>query len=421
MTADPKELLTALLLAGSLGALIGLERQVRHRSENEPAPVAGVRTFAFFGLIGCICAILTEVVPWLFLAGFLVIAAQLVAAYLVVARNTGDVGLTTETAGLLAYLNGGMVWWQHIQIAVALTIAIVVLLALKSYFQRLSEKFSEMDVHAALQFAVLSGIILPVVPDRTMGPYDAFNPREAWLMVVLVSGIGFAGYVAVRIWGTSKGIVLTGLLGGFSSSTATTIALSRRSRETLDLSPALAVAVIMACTVMFFRLFLAISVVHTPLTHNLWWPFGLMILPGLILSIFLYRQSTAGPPPPLELRNPLGLRTAFKFAFLYSVIVVASKAALETLPSSAIYGISFVSGLTDVDAISLSVARLAAQGRMENHMATQAILIAVVSNTLLKIVLANLLGSTALFRRVGLALATVVIAGIFLVLTLPAN
>ncbi|MBI2191210.1 MAG: MgtC/SapB family protein [Planctomycetes bacterium] len=418
---EPSELLRAFLIAGCLGGLVGLERQVRHQSPEESPPVAGVRTFALLGLLGCLCAALSGMAPWLFIAGFLVISVQFMVSYVVVSKMTGDTGLTTETAGMLTFLTGGLVWWNQVQAAIALTIGVVVLLALKNYFKRLPERFTELDVHATLQFAVLSGIILPVVPDRPMGPFEAFNPREAWLMVVLVSGVGFAGYLAMRIWGASRGIVLTGLLGGFSSSTATTIAMSRRSREAPELSPALAVAVVLACTIMIPRLLLTVSVVNAPLSRHLWWPLALMMLPNLAFSFFLYRQSVSAPAPPLELRNPLGLRTAFKFALLYSVIVGVSKAALETMPPSAIYGISVLSGLTDVDAISLSVARLAGQGRMESRLALQAILIAIASNTFLKIVLASLLGSTPLSRRVAIALGITIFAAVALALWLPAS
>lgn len=409
MNTPAIDILRALLIAGSLGALIGLARQVRHEEEIS----AGLRTFALWSCLGCLGAYFNQAFPWFFIAGFLTVATQLTTGHYLEAKKKKQYGLTTEAAGLVTYLVGGLVWYKQIQVAVSLSIAVAIILAAKKYFTELLKKFTESDIRAALLFAVLSGIILPVVPNRTMGPYNALNPQEAWLMVVLVSGIGFAGYVAVRVLGASRGILLTGLLGGLASSTATTLALSRRSKDSPEMGSSLAFAVVLACTVMLPRLFLTLGVINPSLARHLILPLSSMVVVSLIFAVSFYRQEKGdSAQEPLNIGNPLALGSALKFGLLYSVIVVASKAALEELPTSAIYAISFLAGLTDVDAISLSMARLARNGELSEALALQAVLIAAVSNTLLKIGFVVILGAPHLAKKVSLALGVTAMAGI---------
>ena len=244
------ELLKALLTSASLGALLGLERQWSSERESPGKDaVAGVRTFALWAIMGTLCAWFgREVQPGFFLAGFAAMTVFLALSLRHRAAEDRDVGLTTSAVGLATYLLGGLVLHGHGKTAVVVAISMLLLLASKQWLHDLSRRFSTTDVYQALQFAAVTGIILPLVPDRPLGPYGAFNPFMIWLMVVLVSGLGFFGYVAMRIFGENRGIAFTGLLGGLASSTATTLAMSRQSREIPGTGRLCALAVVLACS-----------------------------------------------------------------------------------------------------------------------------------------------------------------------------
>ncbi len=226
------ELLKALLVSLCLGALIGLERQWEKETWHPGKHVlAGLRTFTFWALLGTLCGYFTQTVhPFFFLAGFLAMAVWIAIFLFYKNRSSTDPGYTTGAVGLLTYLIGGLVAYGQDKAALILTLTVVILLALKPYVHQVSRRFSKEDVRMALQFAAITGVILPLVPDEPWGPYGAFNPHSIWLMVVLVSGASFGGYVAVRMFGHKLGIALTGLIGGIASSTATTLAMSKESR-----------------------------------------------------------------------------------------------------------------------------------------------------------------------------------------------
>ncbi|MBJ7327644.1 MAG: MgtC/SapB family protein [Chthoniobacterales bacterium] len=226
------ELLKALLVSASLGALLGLERQWSEEREH-PAEesMAGSRTFAVWAALGTLCAwFAREQHAAFFLAGFAGIVVVISIYLLKRSARDREGGLTTAAVGLAAYLIGGLAFMGQAKTAVVITIAMLLLLASKEHLHQLSRKFSNDDVRQALQFAAITGIVLPLVPDYPLGPYGAFNPYTIWLMVVLVSGLGFVGYVAMRVFGDGRGLAVAGLLGGLASSTATTLAMSRQSR-----------------------------------------------------------------------------------------------------------------------------------------------------------------------------------------------
>jgi uncharacterized membrane protein (DUF4010 family) len=226
------ELLKALLVSASLGALLGLERQWSEEREH-PAEesMAGARTFAVWAALGTLCAwFAREQHAAFFLAGFAGMVVVISIYLLKRSARDREGGLTTAAVGLATYLIGGLAFMGQAKTAVVITIAMLLLLASKEHLHQLSRQFSDDDVRQALQFAAITGIVLPLVPDYPFGPYGAFNPYTIWLMVVLVSGLGFVGYVAMRVFGDGRGLAVTRLLGGLTSSTATTLAVSRQSR-----------------------------------------------------------------------------------------------------------------------------------------------------------------------------------------------
>lgn len=409
------ELLKALLVSASLGALLGLERQWSGQRDNPEADtIAGARTFALWGALGTLCAWFgREHHAGFFLAGFVAIIV-LVSLFLHRrAQHDRDIGLTTGAVGLATYLLGGLVFYGEVKTAVVVAVSLVVLLASKDWLHRLSRRFSRQDVYQALQFAAVTGIVLPLVPDQPYGPYGAFNPFNIWLMVVLVSGLGFAGYVAVRVFGEDRGLAMTGLLGGLASSTATTLAMSRQSRVRPETGRLCALAVVLACTVMLVRVSILLGAVSPPLLlHTAPWLLFVAV-PGLVFAAWSRRHfqaRTGAAAAQAEVRNPLSLRIAIQFAILYALIVLLVRWAESGFGGAGLYTASFFSGLTDLDAISLSISQLQSEGQVGTQAAARAVLVAAGANSLLKAGMAVTLGGTAMRQPVTLVLGATVVA-----------
>lgn len=408
------ELLKACLVSASLGALLGLERQWSEEREHPKSDsVAGARTFALWATMGALCSWFdAEVQRGFFLAGFAAMVAIL-AIFLYRAGRDRDIGLTTAAVGLATYLLGGLVYHGQTRAAVVLAISALLLLASKEWLHRLSQGFSRADVHEALRFAAVTGIVLPLVPDRPYGPYGAFNPFTLWLMVVLVSGLGFLGYVAVRVFGQDRGIAVTGLLGGLASSTATTLAMSRESRAQPEAGRLCALAVVLACTVMLARVAVLVGAVSMPVLAKAAPWLLLAAVPGIAFGLRSWRRfaqsEPAGAAP--EVKNPLSLRYALQFAALYAIVVLLVRWASASFGGTGLYWASFFSGLTDLDAISLSLAQMQRAGTVAADAAARAVLIAAGANSLLKAGLVLGLGGRSMRGPVAAVLgATVVLA-----------
>ena len=408
------ELLKALLVSASLGALLGLERQWSEEREH-PAEesMAGARTFAVWAALGTLCAwFAREQHTAFFLAGF---AGMVVVISLYLLKRSArdrEGGLTTAAVGLATYLIGGLVFMGQAKTAAVITITMLLLLASKEHLHQLSRKFSNDDVRQALQFAAITGIILPLVPDYPFGPYGAFNPYTIWLMVVLVSGLGFVGYVAMRVFGDDRGLAVTGLLGGLASSTATTLAMSRQSRAQPEHARLCALAVVLACTVMLARVAVLVGTVSPAMIRSLGPALLVVALPGLLFSLWSwrrFRQSKPASSATQEVKNPLSLRVALQFALLYALIVLLVRWANDTFGGIGLYWASFLSGLTDLDAISLSLSQMQSGGNLSASEASRAILIAAGANSLLKGAMAVGLGGAAMRRPTAIVLAATVL------------
>jgi len=411
------DLFTSLLISACLGALIGLERQWDEQFHNPGERVpAGVRTFTLWALIGTLCAHFSrEFHAFVFGAGLLGIILFL-SVFLVARAQEREkgTGFTTAAVAVLTYMLGGLVYIKESRTAVIVTIAVVILLAGKPYLHALSQKFTKDDVRMALQFGAVTGIILPLVPNENFGPYGAFNPRSIWLMVVLVSSVGFFGYVAVRIAGPRLGIALTGILGGLASSTATTLAMSRLSKAKSGFCADYALAVIFASTVMLWRILFLVVIFSPALTWKLTLPMLAMSVPGIAYGFFHFATNPSKRVLQSDqeaYRNPLSLKIAIQFAVLYALIVLAVRATGKTFGDAGIYFVSFFSGLTDLDAISLTLSQSVAADKTSLTVAAVGIVIAACANSLLKAGLAAFLGSTALSMRVGGVLGTTILIG----------
>jgi uncharacterized membrane protein (DUF4010 family) len=295
---------------------------------------------------------------------------------------------------MLTVMVGALVQWEHGEAAVLLTALTMVLLGNKRPVHEWTNAFTHTDIRATLQFVAITGVILPLVPDRDFGPFDGFNPQSTWMMVVLISGVGFTGYVLMRIFNTRAGIAITSLFGGIASSTATTLAFSRRSREDAKHPRDYVMAIAIASTVMLPRVLVILAFVNRELTVLLLWPFALMAVPGIAFAALMWWQER-GKRRKADLpsvSNPLNLSAALKFAAIFAVISFIVKAAQQTghLQTS-LLPLSFVSGLTDMEAISLSLGRNFHGDGLA--LAAKGVILAAVANSIMKGVLAAVIAS----------------------------
>ena len=405
--SNTNHLFHSLLFSASLGALIGLERQWDDQFRHHATKVlAGLRTFTLWALFGALCAWFTQVIHVLFfLVGFATMALWLGIYLERRSRRGGDPGFTTGAAGILTFLIGGLVFWQQDRVALVLTVSMMILLALKPVLHRFTKGVTMEDVRSALKFAAVTGVILPLVPDEALGPYGAFNPHTVWLMVVLVSGIGFLGYLAVRALGQHVGIALTGLLGGLASSTATTLSMSRQSKEHPAESRDCSLAILLACTVMVWRVGLLAGIVNMKALVALWPSLIVVSLPGALWCCWrLLHCGSAGGGASAdgcsELSNPLRLRIAFQFGLLYAVIIFIVKATIALAGNAGVLAVSGLSGLIDLDAITLSLSQMLGSETLSATTASQGILLAILANTVIKGGIAAVIGSPVLRREV---------------------
>jgi uncharacterized membrane protein (DUF4010 family) len=393
--------LPSLFVAACLGALVGLERQWGEQHEPDPIPdadaVTGLRTHTLWSVLGFLAAWVQSLgSPHFFPVAYAVFAAHLVGLRFLTGRTTNP-GYTSFAVALVVFLLGALVFWGQARLAAAAAISMVVLLALKPQVHGLARAVTPEDMRSALQLAAVSGVILPLVPNRNLGPYHAFNPYDTWLMVVLITGIGFTGYVATRVAGARLGTALTGLIGGLASSTAVTLALARRSRETAPLTCLLGMT--LASLVMLGRVAVLAAVVSPHFFQCVAPLLALIALPGLGYAIHSWLRAPREPAVDrLAVRNPAGLGVAVKFGIAYALVVLMVKVVLGKFGGAGLLLVSFLSGLTDLDAITLTLARMSRDSGLDLSLAARGLLLALAANTLFKTGLTLAAGASVLRR-----------------------
>lgn len=390
------EQVQAFAISLGIGLLIGIERE-RHTD-----PKAGLRTFALVGLLGCLSALIAEETDngWIIAVGLLGVAAMMVAANLNDPQQDGDPGTTSVVALMICYGLGATVWFGYASLAVMAAITTTVLLYFKTELHGISTRLTHKDLISALQFAVLSLVVLPVLPDSEYGPYGALNPHQVWLMVVLISGLALAGYAALRLVGARHGAALIGLFGGMASSTATTVVFARHARDHVDLARTATLVILIANLVVTVRLAVVSAVVAPALTLTLSLVLGGGLLAGLAVTLIGWRKITQqGELPMPEISNPTELRTALTFGAVYAVVLLLSAWLQDVAGSKGLYLVSVISGLTDVDAIALSSLRLYNLEKLGGFEAVVSIALAVVSNLAFKVGLVVAIGGGALARQ----------------------
>jgi len=386
-----------------IGLLIGLQREYAFRRREDRADeelFAGARTFPLIALLGSCGAFASDILG----SGFVFTGALFVLGGLLLIAHyrrslEADTGLTTEMAAVLTAFIGALCFWGRLELAAALGVATAVLLALKVQTESLARNIDREDVYATLKFAVITVIVLPILPTRGYGPspFDVLVPYNVWLMVVFISGISFFGYVLIKAVGPRRGVGLTGILGGIASSTAVTLSFSQRSQDAQQLARPFALAIILAWTIMFVRVLVEVAALNPTLLGVLWKPVSAALAVGGLYCLYLYATQELGKQDePETFKNPFELGPAITFGVLYAVILVVANAAKNYFGDAGVYISSFASGLADVDAITLSMAELSQDGGVAVLTAARAIVLAAASNTLVKGGIVLMMGAKAL-------------------------
>lgn len=385
-------------ISAALGLLVGLER------ERRPEAKAGVRTFTLIAVLGSLGGLLTDATgsAWVLSALWLAVAALLIAAYASdTAHGAADSGTTTIVAALLVFGLGAINYYSYRLLAVGLGVGCTALLYYKAEIEGFSQKLTPQDVRSALQFAAVAAVVLPLLPDTAWGPYGVLNPFRIGLMVVLIAGVSFLGYVAWRLTLARKGLLLTGILGGVVSSTATTLAWARQAQAGVREAEAL-VVVLLANATMLARVLLIVLIVAPGLALEAALVFGAALAGAVPAIVWHLRRAPAlAADAGQSYQNPTQLGAALAFAAAYAAILLAAAWVNERVGAAGLYAVAAVSGLSDVDAITLSSLQLHANQAIAAPAAMGAIVLAVASNLVLKAAVVGVAGSP----RLGLATA----------------
>ena len=375
------DLLLSLCTALAIGLLIGAERGWQERDHEDARQIAGIRTFSLAGLLGGFATLLAgELGSAVWVALLLALAALAVAGYVSDVRRGGDQGMTTEIALLMTFLLGSLALTEQRLLAAAGGIVLTLLLSLKDKLHALLKRLTAEELSGTLKLLFISVVLLPVLPNQGYGPWAFFNPYLTWWMVVLIAALGFSAYLAIRLIGSRKGLLLTAVLGGLVSSTVMTLTLARLRERMPD------------------ALLVEIGAIHPALLKELALPFAattLVYLGGTLFHALRGGRASQEAPDEPGLRNPFELLPAMRFAALLSAILLLVEVGRRLFGDAGIYAVALLSGLADVDAITLSLAR-AAQGELDPGVASRGIALAALSNSLVKAGLVVLVGGKRL-------------------------
>lgn len=374
-----------LLIALAIGFLIGIERGWSEREEEEGGRFAGIRTFSIVGLLGGIWGLLAQEMDLMVLAAaFLAVSALIIVSHFLDVQRNRDVGATTAFSLMLTFALAAWSVFGYALPALGATVVVMAMLGYKPVLHRWLKKMKPKEIYAGIKLLVISIVLLPLLPNEGFGPWNAFNPYWVWWMVVLISGLSFTGYFAIKLTGKDLGILVTSFIGGLASSTAVTISLAQFAKNSKTILLFM-VGVILASSIMFIRVMIEVSIVYSDLLAHLWIPVGLMFA-GLIASglwLWFFQNEPGRVQTELDLKNPFQLLTAIKFGLLLAIILVLSEAMQEWFGDQGVYALSVLSGLMNVDAITLSLSKLA-RTTLREETAVMGILLASVTNTLIK-------------------------------------
>lgn len=406
--------LATLAIAFGLGLLVGLQR------ESTKDKIAGVRTFTLISVLGAISGFLTLEYnnPFVLPVLGLCITAMLIMANIVKLKKyeEADVGQTTEVAALLMFAIGAYVVLGNQVIGAMIGATLAILLYAKEHMHGFIDKLSEKDLVAIFTLVGISLVILPILPNKTFGPFDVLNPRNIWLMVTLIVGISVIGYFIYKFVGKKTGIISNGVLGGLISSTATTVSYARKTADNTSISKVAAFVITIASAISMVRVLVevgvvvpgALGVVAVPIVAEI---VVILVVCSVLFYLINKDQSDDKMPEP---KNPAQLKSAIVFGLLYGFILLAVAFAKEEFGNNALYIVSIISGLTDVDAITLSLSELMREGSLQGTVGWKLILLASLSNLVFKGIMAVVMGSKELAKWVMLSFGISLVAGLFI-------
>jgi uncharacterized membrane protein (DUF4010 family) len=411
---EPYETQLALATALAVGLLIGLERE-QTKAARGASQLGGVRTYPIVALTGALATLLERTSMWVPLVALAGLFALVAISYAANIRRDQDHGMTTEVSVIGTYLLGALAaspgvvepMSDRLLLVAAIGVAMTFLLSSKEWFHAIASRVSRADFYATVKFLIVAVIALPLLPDRDVGPLGAINPRTLGLLVVTISGLSFLGYVAMRWLGPRRGLLLGAALGGLVSSTAVTLSFARRAKDTPGLAPVAAGAIAIAWTIMLARVAVLVTLIDPPLLRPLALPLALMTAATLVGLLLTFRRGQ-DHQGEIAMKNPFELGGAIRVTLVFGVVLFASKAAIVYVGDRGLYLASALGGTTDVDAVTVSTAKLA-RGAIALDVATIAIVIGVAVNTLVKTALAWGIGGAALGKRVALTGALVLL------------
>ena len=417
-----------LAAALGIGFIIGMQRENSY-SRNSSRHPAGLCSFSIVSLCGALTCFLGELMNSLapFVTGLVVVGLLLLASHVAYGLSNresgGPAGITTSAALIMVYLLGSLCWFNRLLEACILMIVLLGLLAIKRQLHDFAKKLSPEDIIATVKFAVISLMILPFLPNKAFGPpgLEVLNPHTIWLFVVFISGIGFVGYVLIKLVGPGKGIWLTGLLGGLASSTALTLNLAGRSVDNEQYAADFTLGIVLSWSVMYVRLYLICVFLVPSLAVPLLAPLLVSVVPGLGYAGYLkLRESKDHRQKTTDFNNPFKLLPAVKFGLVFTVVMFAANAAHALLGSGALIACSFLGGAAEMDAVAFSLIDMCRKAALENRNLILALLFASLANTMTKGGLVYFLGAKSMRRPILPAVAlicgvTVVMIGIYAV------
>ncbi|TPE47935.1 MgtC/SapB family protein [Maribrevibacterium harenarium] len=403
-----------LAIALSLGLLVGVERGFKYREQKEGSRIAGLRTYSLISLLGAVAVMMSQQLGNYFVGiAFAALAIALIASYSINSTRE-NASLTSLIAALLTFSYGALVMMGYVTEAASLAVVTTLVLSMKGELHRWLHFIDKKELWAALELLLISVVILSIIPNEDMGPWDALNPYEIWWMVVLISSISFVGYFAMRIAGARKGIMLTALFAGFASSTALTLQFSRMAKQVPAASPLLAAGILFACGTMYPRVLLVASVINPELMVPLAIPTLTMALVTYIPALWLWFKGNQSVPeniaPPA---SPLSLWSALGFGVLLSAILLLSSALQATLGDTGILILAAASGVADVDPINLSLSGMSREG-LALDTAVLGIVIAASVNGVLKAGMIGAIGGREMFNRGSVSLLAASIIGLLI-------
>lgn len=407
-----------LFVAIGIGAIIGLEREhaaIKEKTES----FAGIRTFIMVLVLGFLGGLTYYVFsPWVYFSIILVVGILTGVSYWIKATG-GDVGTTTEFTVLIGFLLGTFSFSGYITISLMITVVVVVMLSSKPKLHLFIGKITEDELYDFIRYVVIALLVFPFLPDKNYGPNNILNPREIGWVVILTSGLGFIGYLLMKFLGAKRGILLSGIIGGLVSSTAVTWVFAKKSKENESHSHSCAIAILAAASIMIIRVLVWIFVFNKALFNTCWLAFLLVFLAAIGVTVFLYSKQNGKEKTDTTIRQnkPLDLQGAIIFGIIYLVVLLFVNYANEHLGEKGLFISSGIAGLSDIDAITITISKLAGTS-LDYSLAAKAVMIATLSNTVVKMAIGIWAGSITLRKYLYIGYGVIFLTAILVYLWL---